>query len=128
MASTKTLVAIPASAAHEDKRAFRYFEGVSARTAGSTALALQRLVVPPGATAPAHRHVGYETAIYVLRGRVETRYGEGLAQSVVSGPGDYLFIPPDVPHQPHNLSDSEPAEAIVARSIPDEEDRVVPYP
>lgn len=128
MTTTRSLVAVPASTQHEDKRSFRYFEGISARTAGSTGLAMHRLVVPPGATAPAHRHVGYETAIYVIRGRVETRYGEGLAHRIVSGPGDYLYIPPGVPHQPHNLSDTEAAEAIVARTIPDEEDRVVPYP
>lgn len=128
MTEPRSVVAIAASERREDKRALHYFEGVSARTAGATAIAMQRLVVPPGATAPAHRHVGYETAIYVLRGRVETRWGEGLAQSVISGAGDYLFIPPGVPHQPHNLSSTEEAEAIVARSIPDEEDHVIPYP
>ena len=58
-------------------------------------------------------HKGYKSAIYLMQGRVETRYGEGLKKSVVNVAGDFIFIPPDVPHQPFNLSDTEPAIAIV---------------
>jgi uncharacterized RmlC-like cupin family protein len=43
-------------------------------------------------------HKGYESAVYLLQGRVETRYGEGLKKSVVNVGGDFIFIPPDVPH------------------------------
>ena len=71
---------------------------------------------------------GYESAVYLLQGRVETRYGEGLKKSVVNVAGDFIFIPPDVPHQPFNLSDSEPAIAIVARNDPNEQEHVVLYP
>ena len=71
---------------------------------------------------------GFESAIYLLQGRVETRYGEGLKKSVVNVAGDFLFIPPDVPHQPVNLSDTEPAIAIVARNDPNEQEHVVVYP
>ena len=63
----------------------------------------------------------------VLEGRVETRYGPGLTESVVSEPGDFLFIPPGVPHQPFNLSATEPARAVVARNDANEAERVVPY-
>lgn len=63
-----------------------------------------------------------------MQGRVETRYGEGLKQSVVNVAGDFLFVPPDVPHQPINLSDTEPAIAIVARNDPNEQEHVVIYP
>ena len=73
-------------------------------------------------------HKGYELAIYLMQGRVETRYGEGLKKSVVNVAGDFLFIPPDVPHQPFNLSDTEPAIAIVTRNDPDEQEHVVVYP
>ncbi len=41
--------------------------------------------------------------------------------------GDFLFIPPGVPHQPFNLSDTTPAKAIVARTLADESEQVVPY-
>ena len=104
-----------------------YFLGVSGRTAGARGLSMHVVVIPPGARAEPHAHRGYETAIYVLEGRVETRWGAGLAASVVSEAGDFLFIPPDVPHEAINLSTTEPARAIVARNDPAEQDNVVPY-
>jgi len=105
-----------------------YTVGVSAEVCGSTGLSLSYIVVPPGGVADAHLHDGYETAIYQLSGRVETRYGDDLAESVVTGAGDFLFIPPGVPHQPRNLSDTEPATAVVARNDARDEENVVPYP
>lgn len=104
-----------------------YFIGVSAATAGATGLSMHMVVIPPGARAEPHMHEGYETAIYVLEGRVETRYGDGLRQSVISEAGDFLFIPPGIPHEAVNLSDTEPARAIVARNDANEQERVVPY-
>ncbi|CAI07399.1 probable phospholipase C (plcA) [Aromatoleum aromaticum EbN1] len=104
-----------------------YFLGISAATAGSKGLSMHIVVIPPGGVAQAHSHQDFETAIYVLEGRVETRYGPGLHQSVVSEAGDFLFIPPDVPHQAFNLSSTEPARAIIARNDADEQERVLPY-
>lgn len=104
-----------------------YFIGVSAATAGATGLSMHMVVIPPGARADPHMHEGYETAIYVLEGRVETRYGDRLEQFVISETGDFLFIPPGVPHEAINLSDTEPARAIVARNDANEQERVVPY-
>jgi len=105
-----------------------YFIGVSAGTVGARGLSMHLVVIPPGARANPHVHEGYETAIYVLQGRVETRYGEGLDRSVVSEAGEFLFIPPGVPHEAINLSDTEPARAIVARNDANEQERTVPYP
>jgi uncharacterized RmlC-like cupin family protein len=104
-----------------------YFLGVSADTCGSTGLAMHLVVVPPGAVAEPHFHDGYETAIYQLEGRVETRYGEALERSVVTEAGDFLFVPPGVPHQAVNLSETEPAVALIARNDAGESERVVPY-
>ena len=104
-----------------------YFVGISGQSAGARGLSMHMVVIPPGARAEPHAHRGHETAIYVLEGRVETRYGAGLAQSVVSEAGDFLFIPPDVPHEAINLSATESARAIVARNDPAEQDNVVPY-
>lgn len=104
-----------------------YFVGISGETAGSRGLSMHMVVIPPGGVAAPHRHRGYETAIYVLEGRVETRFGPGLRERVVSSAGEFLFIPPDVPHQAFNLSDTEPARAIVARNDPAEQENVVPY-
>jgi uncharacterized RmlC-like cupin family protein len=104
-----------------------YFVGISKATAGASGLSMHLVVVPPGGHGEPHVHCGYETGIYVLEGRVETRYGPGLRESVINEAGDFLFIPPGVPHQPFNLSDTAPAKAIVARNDPGEVERVVPY-
>jgi uncharacterized RmlC-like cupin family protein len=105
-----------------------YFVGISGATVGARGLSMHLVVIPPAARSEPHSHRDHETAIYVLQGRVETRYGVGLAQSVISEAGDFLFIPPDTPHEAINLSDTEAARAIVSRNDPQEQDRVVPYP
>jgi uncharacterized RmlC-like cupin family protein len=104
-----------------------YFLGVSGHTAGATGLSMHLVVIPPGARAEPHVHVGYETGIYVLEGRVLTRYGAALEHEVVSEAGEFLFVPPGVPHEAINLSATEPARAVVARNDPAEQDRVEPY-
>ena len=104
-----------------------YFIGISGSTVGSRGIAMHVVVIPPGARAEPHRHVGYETGIYVLEGRVLTRWGEALEHEVVSEPGDFLFVPPGVPHEAINLSATEPARAVVARNDPEEQDKVEPY-
>jgi uncharacterized RmlC-like cupin family protein len=109
------------------RQRLEYFVGVSGETCGSTGLAMHLVVVPPGAAAEPHHHDGHETAIYQLEGTVETRYGARLEQTVVTSAGDFLFIPPGVPHQAVNPSTTEPAVAIIARNAADEQERVVPY-
>lgn len=104
-----------------------YFVGISEATARSTGISMNLVVIPPGGAAEPHFHRDYETAIYLLEGRVETRYGAGLQQSVIHQAGDFIFIPPGVPHQPHNLSATEPARAIVSRNDPNEQENVVLY-
>ena len=126
-AQTPTLRAIRPERAVETLQRLPYFLGVSGQTVGSTGLSMHLVVIPPGARAEPHIHVGYETGIYVLQGRVETRYGAGLTQSIVSEAGDFLFVPPGVPHEAINLSSTEPARAIIARNDPAEQDKVVPY-
>ncbi len=109
------------------KRNLNYFIGLSDQSAGTRELSMHLVEVPPGGKAEPHYHDGFEAGIYILEGRVENRYGEGLKESVITETGDFLFIPPGVPHQPVNLSDTEPARAIVARSIPGEQEPVVLY-
>jgi len=104
-----------------------YFLGVSGATVGARGISMHMVVIPPGAQSEAHAHRGYETAIYVLEGRVRTRYGHRLECSMDSEAGDFLYIPPDMPHVAINLSDTSPARAIVARNDPAEQDNVVPY-
>jgi len=104
-----------------------YFVGVSGSTVGASSLSMHLVVIPPGGRSEPHSHRDHETAIYVLEGRVETRFGAGLAQSIVSEKGDFLFIPPGEPHVAINLSATEAARAVVARNDPNEQENTVPY-
>jgi uncharacterized RmlC-like cupin family protein len=121
------VVAVRAAQEIMTRQRLPYFVGVSGATAGAKGLSMHMVVIPPGTRADPHMHQDYETAIYVLEGRVETRYGEGLSDSVISEAGDFLFIPPGMPHEAINLSNTEPARAIIARNDPNEQERVVPY-
>ncbi|MBI5838624.1 MAG: cupin domain-containing protein [Chloroflexi bacterium] len=103
------------------------FEGVSENTAGSKHLCMHLVIIPPGGKAVAHYHNGYETAIYIVKGRAETKYGKNLEFSSINEAGDFLFIPPNVPHQPVNLSETEEVIAVVARNDPNEQESVVVY-
>src|SRR5215510_10512927 len=114
----QTVRAIRPDRAVDTLQKLPYFIGVSGRTVGAKGLSMHLVVIPPGARAEPHIHIGYETGIYVLEGRVETRYGEGLTESVVSEPGDFLFVPGGVPHEAINLSSTQPARAIIARNDP----------
>jgi uncharacterized RmlC-like cupin family protein len=89
---------------------------------------MQMIIVPPGAVANAHYHLDFETAIFIVEGQVETCYGFDLDRHVVNGPGDFLSIPPFVPHQPRNTSTTHTARAIVCRNDPHEQEDVVLYP
>src|SRR5574337_1466304 len=96
--SSRTVVTLRPDREILTRQRLPYFVGISGETAGSRGLSMHVVVIPPGAVAAPHRHRGYETAIYVLEGRVETRFGPGLRERVVSSAGEFLFIPPDVPH------------------------------
>ncbi len=109
------------------KQHLPYFVGISAATAGARVLSMNLVIIPAGGAATPHLHDGQETAIFILKGRIETRYGPGLRKSTINQEGDFLFIPPYVSHQPVNLSATEAAMAIVARNDPNEQERVLVY-
>lgn len=109
------------------KQRLPYFVGISGQTVGAQGLSMHLVVIPPAGRAQPHVHIGYETGIYVLEGRVCTRWGAQLEHEVISVAGDFLFVPPGVPHEAINLSDTQAARAIVARNDPAEHDKVEPY-
>jgi uncharacterized RmlC-like cupin family protein len=127
VSSTTEIVTIRPEKTTMTKQQLLNFVGISQATAGAQHLSLNLVIIPPGGAAQPHVHRGYETAIYLLEGRVETHYGPGLCKSVIHEAGDFIFIPADVPHQPVNLSATEPAKALVARNDPNEQESVVPY-
>jgi len=126
-ASTSEIITVRPAKTIMTKQQLPNFVGISGMTAGARHLSLNIVIIPPGGAAQPHVHRGYETAIYLLQGRVETRYGPGLRKSVIHEAGDFIFIPANVPHQPVNLSTTEPAQALVARNDPNEQENVVIY-
>jgi len=64
----------------------------------------------------AHHHGALESVIYVLKGRARMRWGERLEYLAEAGPGNFIFVPPYVPHQEINASTQEPLECVVVRS------------
>ena len=126
--ATSNCVVLKAGEPFVGKHGFTYAPAISAQTAGASGLHLQMLKMPPGARAKAHKHESHETAIYVLSGRAGMWYGERLENHMVSGAGDYVYIPADVPHLPYNMSATEPCTAIVARTDPNEQESVVMLP
>lgn len=104
-----------------------HFVGISANTAGAKGISMNLVIIPPGGIAEPHFHPNHETIVYLLQGRVEVCYGEGLQQCQICEAGDFVFTPPGVPHQPRNLSDTEPVYILAARNDPGEQEEAVPY-
>ena len=123
----KTVVTVRSKETLLTKQQLPNFIGISEKTAGSTGICMHMVIIPPGGAAQPHIHDGYETALYVIKGRAKTLYGEGLSKSVINEAGDFIFIPANVPHQPMNISDTEEVIAIVARNDPNEQESVIPY-
>ena len=64
----------------------------------------------------AHHHGPLESVIYVVKGRARMRWGERLEFTAEAGPGDFIYVPPYVPHQEINASDDEPLSCVLVRS------------
>jgi uncharacterized RmlC-like cupin family protein len=100
---------------------------ISQATAGATNIYMGVFRVPAGARSRAHFHAACESAVYMLSGRLRVRWGEHLEQSVDIARGDLVYVPPRETHVLENLSDSEPAEYVVARDSPQEDSVEVPW-
>jgi len=107
------------------KQNLPYFIGISNSSAGAKSISMNMVVIPPGACAQPHYHAIFESGIYLIQGRVKTLYGNDLEYSVINEAGDFIFIPPNLWHQPFNLSDSIEARAIIVRNDPNEREAVV---
>jgi uncharacterized RmlC-like cupin family protein len=84
--------------------------------AGASKLWAGTVVVQPNARTGAHHHGELETVLYIVRGRARFRWGGRLEYVDEAGPGDFIFVPPFVPHQEINARPDEPVEAVVVRS------------
>ncbi|MCB1488809.1 MAG: cupin domain-containing protein [Bauldia sp.] len=115
---------IRGGAGFHGKQGLDYFSGISAESAGSKAICMHLLEMPPGAAAEPHYHEAHETAIYVLEGSAEMLHGPELEHVMRVEAGDYLYIPAGVPHQPYNPTE-KPVRAVIARTDPNEQESVV---
>ena len=92
------------------------FEAVSGKTVGSAKLWMGRTHVAAGASSGDHHHGDTETAIYVVSGRPAFVFADGEAEvRIETEPGDYIFVPPYVPHREENPG-AEEAVVVIARS------------
>jgi 2-haloalkanoic acid dehalogenase type II len=84
--------------------------------AGAEKLWAGTVTIHPNAKTGAHHHGDLESVIYVVRGRARMRWGEKLEFTAEAGPGDFIYVPPFVPHQEINASREEALECVLVRS------------
>ena len=77
------------------------------------------VLIHAGAKTGAHHHGELESVIYVLKGRARMRWGEALEYVAEAGPGDFIYVPPFVPHQEINASTDETLSCVLVRSDSD---------
>jgi uncharacterized RmlC-like cupin family protein len=83
--------------------------------AGARKLWAGTVTIHPSAKTGAHHHGELESVIYVVKGRARMRWGDRLEYLAEAGPGDFIFVPPFVPHQEINAA-AEPLECVLVRS------------
>jgi len=74
------------------------------------------VTIHPNAKTGAHHHGPVESVIYVVRGRARMRWGERLEYCAEAGPGDFIYVPPFVPHQEINADPGNPLDCVLVRS------------
>ncbi len=84
--------------------------------AGAGKLWAGTVKINPRVVSGAHHHGELESVIYVITGHARMRWGEKLEFTAVAGPGDFIFVPPFVPHQEINESSKEPLSCVIVRS------------
>jgi uncharacterized RmlC-like cupin family protein len=89
---------------------------INAARAGAEKLWAGTVDIHPDAKTGAHHHGALESVIYVVSGRARMRWGERLEFTAEAGPGDFIYVPPYVPHQEINASPDTPLSCVVVRS------------
>ncbi|MGI6855221.1 cupin domain-containing protein [Mesorhizobium sp. 1B3] len=123
-ASLRTCKIVRGGEAFRGKQGLDYFAGISAESAGSEALCMHLVILPPGAKARPHYHESHESAVFVLEGVAEFLHGPNLEHRERVEAGDFIYIPAGVPHQPCNPT-GRTVRALIARTDPNEQESVV---
>ena len=88
---------------------------VSRALAGSQGLWAGVTVVEPHIASGKHHHGELETVIYVVSGKGKICWGDQLEFEQDVEPGDFIYVPPFVPHQEINPSDA-PSQWVIVRN------------
>ena len=92
-------------------------EAISGRTVGSSAIWMGETIVPPATGSGNHHHGESETGIYVVEGHPEFVFLDGGQETrLQTAPGDYVYVPPWVPHREENPDPENDAVVVIARS------------
>jgi uncharacterized RmlC-like cupin family protein len=89
---------------------------INAARAGAEKLWAGTVEIQPDAKTGAHHHGALESVIYVVSGHARMRWGERLEFTAEAGPGDFIYVPPYVPHQEINASPDSQLSCVVVRS------------
>src|SRR3954451_22189712 len=89
---------------------------ITTARAGAEKLWAGTVVIEADAKTGAHHHGPVESVIYVVSGRARMRWGERLEFTAEAGPGDFIYVPPFVPHQEINAKADEQLSCVVVRS------------
>ncbi|CAH2777838.1 MAG: Predicted mannose-6-phosphate isomerase [uncultured Caballeronia sp.] len=89
---------------------------IDAARVGAQKIWAGTVTIHPNAKTGAYHHGALESVIYIVRGQARMRWGEHLEFTAEAGPGDFIFVPPYVPHQEINASTDEPLECVLVRS------------
>jgi uncharacterized RmlC-like cupin family protein len=93
------------------------FAAISGTSVGSERIWMGETRVLPSTASDNHHHGESETAIFVQSGRPEFVFHDGAGEvRIVTAPGDYVFVPPYVPHREENPDPDTPAVIVIARS------------
>ena len=89
---------------------------INRASAGSEKLWAGTVEIHPNAKTGAHHHGPLESIIYVVKGKARMRWGDQLEFIAEAEPGDFIYVPPYVPHQEINASEDESLECVLVRS------------
>ena len=95
----------------------RRLEAISGKSVGSSALWTGETHVAPDTASSDHHHGESETSIYVVSGRPRFVFHDGDGEvALQTEPGDYVYVPPWVPHREENPDPSTPAVVVISRT------------
>jgi len=93
------------------------FSAISGASVGSEKVWMGETYVSPSTASGNHHHGESETAIFVRNGHPEFVFHDGVQEvRIATAPGDYIFVPPYVPHREENPDPENPAVIVIARS------------